>query len=133
MSNAHATASGAPFRRRLHLTPLIETDPAVFLEPQPAVDGVTHLRGTEHSNAVAEIPRFAQRREGDSRPDAPPPGTLDGEDEVDPHDPGPEERRGRGHRLAGQQPEVVPPRSFQAKSTVHLPDPLCLDGSLPEA
>src|SRR5215210_8551282 len=115
--------------------PLIESDPAVFLEAEPAVDRVAHLRGTKHADAVAEIPRSVQCREGNPRPDTPPPGTLDGEDEVDPHDPGPEERRCCGHGLPIQQPEVVSPRPFVAKTrpAVHLPDPLGLGRSLPKA
>src|ERR671921_580529 len=89
---------GSPVLSR---SPLVEHDPAVFLEAQPAVDRVAHLRGTEDADRVAEIPGLAQRCEGDPCPDTPPPSTLDSEDEVDTHDPGPEERRGRGHGLAG--------------------------------
>ena len=86
----------------LSRSPLEEPDPAVFLEAEPAVDRVAHLRGTENAYFVAETPCFLQRRKRNSRPDTPAPGTPDGEDEVDAYDPGTDERSGRGHGLAGQ-------------------------------
>src|SRR5215211_3987359 len=86
----------------LSLSPLVEPDPTVFLDAQPLIDGVAHLRGPEDADRVAEIPGLAQRCEGDPCPDTHPPGALDSEDEVDSHDPGPEERRGSGHGFAGQ-------------------------------
>src|SRR5215207_10351795 len=136
-SHAHATASGAPFGRWRHLprTPLEESDPAVLLEAEPAVDGITHLRGTKDTDHVAEIPRLPKRRERHSRPDTLPPDALDGADEIDARDPSTEEQRGRGHRLSTQPPKVVPPRTLVSESqpAVHLPDPLGLDWSFAEA
>src|SRR5215217_9293231 len=105
------------------MSPLVETDPAVLAESQPAVDRVAHL------------PLFLQRRQGEDRADAAPPRLFDGGDEVDPGYPRAGKQRGGRNRFATQPSEVVAPRPFvaQAQPAVHLAHPLGFDRTLPEA